>query len=252
MNSIFQKRNCLTQREMRQYLSGELSDEQRYDVENHLLECELCSAAVDGYTQAPDLQSMEEDIRMIRSNITASVQEPPPRYLPWINRAAAVGLILILSYAGFRYWSASQAERAFAAFFEPTPNTYITYRSPDAPDAPIPAELARALEYYDGEAYEQSLPHFKNHLERDPDDLRAILLAANACLLSGRAEQAEQYLLQLQEKGETFQGQTGWYLALAYLRQGKKARARKILERIAATPASPFREKAQAALQQLK
>ncbi|MCB0597092.1 MAG: tetratricopeptide repeat protein [Lewinellaceae bacterium] len=244
MNSIFQNRSCLTEREVKQYLGDELSDEQRYDIENHLLDCELCSAAVEGYAQSEDFSSTEEDVEMLRSTLAASAKDPPLRRLAWINRIAAAVLFLLLAYAGFRYWDASKPERLFAAYFEPAANTYITYRSGDGPDASLPVELAQALEYYDAEKFGLSLPHFANYLGDHPDDASALLLAANAHLQAGQAERAEQYLIQLEAQGEMFEGQTAWYLALSYLRRGKMEEARERLERILADQTSPFQEKA--------
>lgn len=252
MNSIFKRRSCLSPWEVRQYLNDELSDEQRYEVENHLLDCELCSAAVDSYAENGDFHTFEEDIQVIQDKVNVSTNALSRRRIAWINRAAAIVLLLIIGYAAFRYWSASKHERTFAAFFEPAPNTYITYRSagPEAP--PMPEELAQALEYYDAEAFELSLPHFENYLEEQPDDLRALLLAASAQLQAGQAERAEQYLLRLEARGETFQGQVPWYMALAYLRQGKMAQARSKLEEVLADQASPFREQAKRLLERLK
>ena len=252
MNSIFQNRSCLTEREVKQYLGDELSDEQRYDIENHLLDCELCSAAVEGYAQSQNFRTAEEDIQEVKAKVTASVKGPVRRHLSWINRAAAVSLILVVSYAVFLYWSASQPARLFAAYFEPAPNTYITYRSADSNPNPIPEELKQALGYYNTEAFDLSLPHFKNYLADHPDDPQALLLAANAYLQAGQAEQAVQCLLRIEARGETLQSEVPWYLALAYLQQKQLPRARQYLENVMATPSSPFREKAGEILEKIK
>ncbi len=248
MKSIFKQRRCLTQREVWQYLNGELDDEQRYEVENHLLDCELCSAAIESYAQSRDAVFFEEDIQSIRSEVRASARSPSPRRLLWLNRAAAVALILLTVYAAIRYWGESQPERAFTAYFEPAPNTYITYRSADTEAPAVSEELEQALEFYDAEDFDLSLPHFQNYLEGNPDDPQALMLAANAHLQSGQATRAEQYLLRLEAEGEAFRRQASWYLALAYLRQGKKGPAREKLEQIAADSTSPFREKAEEVL----
>ena len=250
MHSIFKKRGCLTEREVRQYLSDELSDEQRYDVENHLLDCELCSAAVDGLSQSQGFGPAEEDVQELRARVADSARGIPQRWITWINRAAAVGLLLILGYAGLRYWSASRPERLFAAHFETAANTYITYRSTD--DDALNAELKRALEYYDARAFEYSLPHFSNYLAANPQDHRATLLAACAYLQAGQPQPAERYLIQLETLGMTYQGQTLWYLALAHLRQGEMPKARAMLERVVAEAAPPFREKAEALLKEIQ
>jgi len=250
MNSIFQKRICLTQREVRLYLRDELSDDQRYEVENHLLDCELCAGAIEGYAQNPDEGLWEEDVRQLQSKVHLSARNP---YLAWANRAAAAVLMLIIGYAAFRYWDASQPERLFAAFFEPAPNAYITLRGTGAEAAAaFPEELKKALEYYEAGAFGLSLPHFSHYLREHPEDSRALFLAASAQLEAGQPEKAEQYLLQLEVLGESFQGQAPWHLALAYLRQGKMAEARRQLEKILATPSSPFLPQARELSEKMK
>lgn len=242
MNAIFRRRSCLTEREVMQYLRDELSDSQRYEVENHLLDCELCSAAVEGYAGRQDEGIIEQDVRELKSKVALTVRNP---YLAWVNRVAAALLLLIFSYAAFRYWGATRPERLFIAYFEAAPSTYVTFRSPDSHAAlPFPAELDKALEYYNSGAFGLSLPHFSNYLSEHPEDKQARFLAANAYLQDGQAEKAAEYFLQLEADGQSLQGQAPWYLALAYLRQGKMAEAGRQLERIQADASSPYREQA--------
>ena len=155
-----------------------------------------------------------------------------------------------MGYAAFLYWNNSQGERIFTAFFEPAPDPYITYRSAGEEEH-IPEELKQALEYYNERAFTQSLPHFENYLQNHKDDPRALLLAANALLQAGRAARAEAYLLQMEEGAVAFQPQADWYLALAFIRQGKMQRAREKLESIRSDEASPFQEKAGEVLEKI-
>lgn len=252
MHSIFQKRRCLTQREVERYLTDELGDDQRYDIENHLLDCELCSAAVAGYAQSQDFSPAAEDLQELRSQVAASAKAPlPPPRLGWINSVAAVVIALALAYAGYLYWNATRPAQLFAGYYEPAVNTYITYRSAENRGAGLPRELEQALAFYDAEDFGLSLPHFSAHLEHNPNDPQALLLAASAHLQAGRAEQAEQYLLRLEGQSAPLRSQASWYLALAYLKQGKTAPAQAELKKILAEPASPFRERAGKLLEEL-
>lgn len=49
MKPIFQIHQCLSEENIKGYLTNRLSEEERFRVENHLLDCPLCSDAVDGY-----------------------------------------------------------------------------------------------------------------------------------------------------------------------------------------------------------
>jgi anti-sigma factor RsiW len=46
--TIFQVSNCLGREELRAYLEDPISAEDRRRVENHLLDCPLCSDALEG------------------------------------------------------------------------------------------------------------------------------------------------------------------------------------------------------------
>ena len=48
MSKIFDVRPCLSREEITEYLTGSLTETKRFEIENHLLDCPLCSDAVDG------------------------------------------------------------------------------------------------------------------------------------------------------------------------------------------------------------
>ena len=249
MNAIFAKRGCLTRQELMQYLRGDLGGQQQHDIENHLLDCPLCSAAVEGMAQSQNMEEVEEELESIHNRAYAS-RAPRLRKMAWINRAAAVGMLLLLAYAGFRYWATSLPERLFAEYFQPLDNQYITLRSAGEP--PVNPELKTALDFYTAADFTASLPHFQNYLSTNPDDGQAALLAANACLHSGAPQQAEAYLLPLESKDRQWNGQVKWYLALAYLKQGQQQSTRQLLQAIRGDEYSEYREAAAALMKQLE
>lgn len=241
MNPVFAKRGCLSRQELLQYLRGDLGNGQRHEIENHLLDCPLCSAAVEGLAQSENMEEVEEELESLQG-LPLRRRAPRPRRTAWANRAAAVGLLLLLAYAGYRYWGATASERLFAAYFQPMENRYITLRSAGEP--PIEPELQTALDFYTSGDFTASLPHFRNYLATHPGDGQAALLAANACLQSGEAPAAEAYLLPLESKDRQWNGRVKWSLALAYLKQSKTKAARALLEEISGTDYSDYREEA--------
>lgn len=250
MNPIFAKRGCLSERELMQYLRGNISNQQRHDIENHLLDCPLCSAAVEGLAQSRNIEEVEDELEALQGLPLPGRPNPRLRATAWVNRAAAVALLLLLSYAGYRYYAATATERLFAEYFRAMPNQYITLRSPEGLAAE--PELETALQFYSSGDFPASLPHFRNYLSSHTNDVQATLLAANACLQSGAARQAKDYLLPLESQAGQWKGQVQWYLALAYLKMGKTQPARQLLKAAAADKASAYSEAAAKLSSELK
>lgn len=251
LKAIFARRPCLSLPEIEAYLRGECSSEQRYALENHLLDCPLCSAAVEGLAEAGHPANL--------TSAVAGLQAPlPPRSgrvislsaRAWINRAAAVALLTLMAYAGYRYWGATANDRLFAQHFQLAENPYPLLRSGEPALADQPELQAAMTDYLAGE-FDRSLPHFNNFLAQHGPDPQASLLAANACLEAGRGAQARDYLLPLLADDAQLHGQPKWYLALAYLKLGQLDATRQVLLAILDDEYSPFRQEAAALLEKL-
>lgn len=243
MKSIFATRPCLSLPEVEAYLNGQCSGQQLHEVENHLLSCPLCSAAVEGLAQAETLDELPQVLAALKPPLPKTSHRAKQQRMAWINRAAAVALLLIIAYAGYRYWGAISQERLFAQYFYPIESPYPLLRSgePDIADKP---ELQMALSFYLEGDFAASLPHFENYLADHSPDPQASLLAANACLQTGRAQQALQLLLHLQKDDPQLQGFAKWYLALAYLKLDQTEPARQLLHSIAQDEYSLFQARA--------
>jgi hypothetical protein len=55
INNIFKASACLTEAELKAYISQKLEGEELHRVECHLLDCELCSDAVEGLSTSTDV-----------------------------------------------------------------------------------------------------------------------------------------------------------------------------------------------------
>jgi hypothetical protein len=243
MKSIFATRPCLSLPEVETYLNNQCSGQQLQEVENHLLDCPLCSAAVEGLAQEERLDELPQVLAALKPPLPKSSHRVKPQRMAWINRAAAVALLLIIAYAGYHYWGAISQERLFAQNFHPMENPYPVLRSGDPKIADNP-ELQMALGFYLKGDFAASLPHLENYLADHSPDSQASLLAANVYLQTGRAQQAVQLLLQLQKEDPQLQGFAKWYLALAYLKLGQTESARQLLYSITLDEYSPFQARA--------
>ena len=66
--NIFMPSQCLAGEEVKAYLDGSISEEGRRRVENHLLDCPLCSDAVEGFELVDTAEvGMVEDFSSFKS-----------------------------------------------------------------------------------------------------------------------------------------------------------------------------------------
>lgn len=102
LKRIFQKGECLSLDTMRLYIDGKLNKKSMHEVEKHLVECGLCTAAMDGLTP----RRMAE-VNKLSSHIErrlAVYMNTPPR-VPFFRRyAAPIAAGILLLGAGFTWW----------------------------------------------------------------------------------------------------------------------------------------------------
>jgi len=243
MKEIFEARSCLSRGEIRQYLRQELNHDQRRSVEQHLIDCPLCADAVEGLDWAEQSGQLAEELNSVRLASFPQPQRASRRV--WFNRAAAVLLLLMGIYSVLQYRAATVEERLFWSFFEAEQPEYFALRSAyDRNHTANRPELKAALEFYRGERFEYSLPHFERHLEAHPEDEEAYFLFATALLGAEQTERAKHMLQQLRQgQAEIERGRILWYLALAHLRSKEVDLARSLLEDIPASSGNSFNAK---------
>ena len=106
-NLVFQSTECLSQEEIRLYLKGELNEAARYRIENHLLDCPLCSDAVEGFASEYNFDENRE-LDELKTAINRKIAEPPnlsKSTIFTLNRIAAAIIFLIISSATIFYWN---------------------------------------------------------------------------------------------------------------------------------------------------
>ncbi|MBR9920421.1 MAG: hypothetical protein GYB31_06240 [Bacteroidetes bacterium] len=233
MQPIFQEHNCLTQIELKAYLEGTLNNKDRFRVENHLLDCPLCSDAVEGFglshTQAPQ-----------------KVKAFNPNPYRWLRTAAAV-LLVAVSLLSLRYFFSSNENRLYEAYYEAYPNELKQdLRSGDSEGQKVqaPEYIVKAFEAYDNGDFAESARLFSE--ERTSDNYSAIahFYGGIAALEAGDTPKAIQLLRAAGQKGLLYETEARWYLALALLKEGKMEEASSILNQFISDPDSRYHEEA--------
>jgi len=70
-DNILKTRECLSQKELESYQSGILSHDKKLDIERHLVDCDFCSDALEGYQKVAPYQ--KRILKWIYLSVTAAV-----------------------------------------------------------------------------------------------------------------------------------------------------------------------------------
>jgi len=256
MDEIFNTRTCLKPEEITAYLEQRLSDEERFAIENHLLDCPLCEAALEGFAQANPTTTTKHlaEIKTALpgsapTNTTLPTGEAKLRRLPaWRNWAAAAAAVALLITAGIIYTRQGpiSSSELFAEAYVPYESPFVGTRSATDNELPLNAGLAA---FQEGN-YSQAVEHFDEVLIQSPEESMAHLHAGMAYLHLGKTEQAIEHLTTVRMNTPILYGSASWYLALAYLKSNDPEQSKAILEQILPKE-KEFYDRAQLLLKQL-
>lgn len=129
LHNIFDHSNCLSQDVLLNYRNGNLTAEQRHKVERHLLDCEMCSDALEGMSQMPDEQVSKNIADLNTAIDNRLLKKDGKRFFLYEYRtqlAVAASVIFILGLVWFfrnnttlDQISPETSEKIFAEQFEP-------------------------------------------------------------------------------------------------------------------------------------
>jgi tetratricopeptide (TPR) repeat protein len=251
MNHPLNQSSCLSAGELQRYHAGNADNALRFRVENHLLDCPLCAAALEGYAGAgnPGPTQIAAELEALQAEVEERAGETPVRKLSWFNRAAAAAVFIGLCAAGWLYWNHTGDERLYAGFFEAAESDNLTLRS-EGDQAAAP-ELRLAMQLYGTGKYEDALPYYRAYLTENPEDFQAALYGGIAALEGGQNAQAVSWLESTRFNDPERYAEATWYLALAQLRNGNRSECKSLLEELAGGKNAEWAEKAGALLGRL-
>lgn len=260
MKDFWVSSSCLSRQELIAYLDGQLGEEARYRVENHLLDCEFCSTAVEGLTQTQtstttvlaDLADL--DARLAATAFSLPPQSPPQprlkvvrRWLsPW-HAAAAAAIIGLLALGWHQYHKYSLPLQLYHAYFDPYPMHGVVVTRTGYLDLPPDASsaLSEALGWYHEERYSKALLIFLQYLKKNPTQEQIRLMAGLSAMALGEPAEAAELLLPLTlSNNEFLVKEATWYIGLCAIRQAHWAEGRQWLERIAQDTSSEYHQQA--------
>lgn len=199
------KRSCLTKSEIRAYLNKSTSEQDRFEIENHLLDCNMCQDAIDGYIQHP--QELAND-----SNISVSLKK-------WLSIAASLFLLALGGFAIYQYKYANHSNSVFAQFYQ-KPSWDNQTRGDDSN-----TEYSTAIENYNQGLYQAAVPTFDSLLSSEEDDNQMRLYKGIAHLEMKQYQQAETELNTVRINSDRYFEEASWYLALVSIKLDQKQEA---------------------------
>ncbi len=228
MKKIFQPTKCLSQKEMEHYVKGDISDELRYTIENHLVDCPLCSEAMEGYQlmEGDSTVVFDDLFERIDAKVTAPETKAKTRSIPW-NSIAAGLLFLISVSAAYVYYQNTNASNKYMAYFEQNDNALST-RSIDATN--LTADLKGGYHLYQDKNYQGSLSFFEDYLKVNPESTTAAYYAGMSALEIGEEESAIDFLTTVRMNDDRLYEEASWRLAGIYLERGSEDKAKALLE----------------------
>ncbi len=254
MKELFTSTPCLSSQQLKDYIENRLDKAARLEVENHLLDCELCTAAVEGFSESYDFK-VDRELEQLENLFDPAQKAKEAQIKPlrnnytWINRIAAAAAILLLPIAAWFYWSAQSNDRLFSQYFESYESDYLATRSADQTTNPL---LTKALEVYREKEYLHSIPLFESYLEQVPENTIAAFHTGLACLEAGQTSKAIQYLEIVRLNDEEYYEDASWYLALAYLELDQKEEALAVLNDLTKISNGYYQKEVELLIKQLK
>jgi uncharacterized small protein (DUF1192 family) len=213
-SAIFQHSDCLTPEQLLAYAEDRTSSEERFVIEKHLVDCELCSDALEGLAVLSKTSNLQDRIKVLNDNIAKSAASYNARKRNrriYYSLAAAI-VIAFTAVLLFRSRTPSY-EPVFAEYFKPYPNAIPIVRGEES-NSPLESAMAE----YEDANYGEALAILKTLIISQPKNDTANFYAGISSLCLNDARFAVAFLHNVSEQSG-LADQTAWYLGLAYLKQ---------------------------------
>ena len=232
LSDIFCRTNCLSLEQLIGYAEDRISPLERHSVEKHLIDCELCSEALDGVIASADKVKIHEAVDSLGKEIHARLSRSAIRRHNWkAYYSLAAVLIIGIATVFYAFLRKPAHEALFHQYFQPYPNTIPLVRS----QARI-GNLELAMMEYEAENYQASLNILQEIIREEPENITACFYAGivNLCLNDPRPA-ITRFQKILNEEKNDFMDHARWYLGLSYLKNKDKEQAKSIFRDIATT-----------------
>lgn len=257
MNQIFKTSTHLSRQQLSSYLQGKLTKEEQFSVENHLLDCPLCSAAVEGFGAQANIDQAIKASEELNYKGRTIERKSTLRPLRAIASIAAVAVLSLgLGWLVFNL-NESNPDELFASYYDVYANDVtVTLRGEEGEITNV--ALQTAMSAYDQQDYQKSALLLEEMIAANPEDVIATYYAGLSYLELGQLKKAADYLAKAANylemtrlNNSVYYTSATWYLALTNIKQGKINEAKQILKDLRNSNDSFYVKKAKALLKEL-
>lgn len=256
MNKILTNTTCLKPQQIRAYLSEQIDEDQRFEVENHLLDCPLCTDAVEGFANSHNIIDDLPELDFLQTTEVTTSTPAIVKQLPvrknWAMRIAASLLLLCIPIGAYFYWQSNETERIIAANFTEEENPVIgALRSGDN-SLITNSNLQNGLEAYQNKQYDASLNILTEVLNTNSENVLANYYSGMAAAKLKNWQIAEKQLQITRINIPDYYDEATWQLIAVYLSQKKLTLAENLLYEVVENDKSRYQKKALEVLKKLK
>ncbi len=244
--SIFHRTACLTLEQLTAYAEDRVSDEERFTIEKHLVDCKLCSDALDGYALLEETSHLKDRVtsmdELIRERASSAVRHKRSWQLYY---SLAASIVLACAAVLYLRHHAPSYDSLYAEYFKPYPNAVPLLRG-EGPGG----ILESAMIEYESENYGAALTSLKTVLMHEPTNDTANFYAGISSMCLNDPQTAVPFFQNVSERSG-LTDQTIWYQGLAYLKQNDIDAAKRCFESLSLKEGS-FRQRCIELLNRLK
>ena len=233
LQHIYRPSKCLAEAEIKGYLAGSIKAEGKRRVENHLLDCPLCSDAVEGFEQLgathPQFHLLE-DFSTLTQKLAPQEGGKIRRLTPGkvLLRAAAAVVILLVSY--FTLLQSPSGDQLYSQFYSSYQNDIPLDMRNGGEVSTLNPVFEGALKHYASGRFAESLPLFEEALRSEADSDAIRFYAGMAALETNQFEKASGFFASFKNHQGGYAQKAHWYQALVAIKLGDKETAKNILD----------------------
>lgn len=120
LHTIFSGSGCPSHQQLKDYFENKLSGKEKHLIEEHLIDCEMCTDELEGISFMKDPEKLDAIIEGINSNLnTHDTRIIPLKLIYRLAGVAAVSILVIGTYFILQYLSDPQQDSMIAGKTEP-------------------------------------------------------------------------------------------------------------------------------------
>lgn len=180
---------CLSEQQMLDYADNKLTARERHFAERHMLGCEMCADAVEGFAMISDRSVLDETMFAVGAIAARDEKEEEKKKGFWTLRMRIAASIAILFLAGAVYFLQDnlqqQSKETLAQNLEPNPAEKKSAETKAAENAQPPAPADNETNQLASESQKQEVGTTPTRAEKDENF--SSIVSGSAASQSGRA-----------------------------------------------------------------